>query len=420
MRCAAGLGMMAALACPPAARAQSPNPAPELAKDLVVRVIPRFPCVGSSEPCTGTPRLGGAGVIVGVDAKWIYVVTARHVVVLVVERPSESDTALRADRVWVRLFGRSDTTRVQAELRQSDSMGYDIAVIRVARSAIPGWTPPAFDRLGDPDLLAFGDAVSPMGCPQGICWGVPAPADRFVAADGDRIVFQSSSVGGGSSGGALFNQRWEVVGLVTEAEFPRADALTMDKVVSVLRAWKVPVGLQPSFVPRDGYHVTLGLTWLAPIHGAATPDSISVAARWPSGRLEGTWHSQHSLITWQASALRLAPYNLAVTAGMGGVGIALNTGRLSARPFVEGGLGRVEARFDRGGYYLASGSQPYVPVWATSRQDGIGVGAGAALEFVIVRHLSVNATIARWSFGLPGNSPAWPLFFAGGGLRWGH
>jgi hypothetical protein len=378
--------------------------APDEAKTLIVRVAVRF---GQSSE----PELGGTGILIGSDGSAIYIVTARHVVV------QES----AASEIWVRLFGRQDSVR--ATFLPHGREGYDVAVLRVERSALHGWRTPALDRLGDPRALEFRAEVSPMGCAQGVrCWDVPVPADRVVGLDlttgaSAGILFQSAAfLGEGASGGALFNEWWEVVGVVLEHDAPRGRALPIDDVLSLLRSWGVPVGLKRSKLPREGYRTLVGVTLLSAI--GASQDSNATESRLPSGRLTAVRRTRTSL-TWHAGLMRLAPDNLLVTAGMAGVGANFTAGRISAQPFVEVGLGRAQARSDRGGYYAVEpNGDRYIPVWTKSTIDGLGVGGGISLQYLVIPHVAVEALAARWSFALPENSPDMPSLFLGGGVRW--
>ncbi len=183
--------------------------------------------------------------------------------------------------------------------------------------------------------------------------------------------------------------------------------------------------LAPRSIPRSGYETTIGVAWFKPL---SPPDIISqtgislepyLESRLPSGRITVS-RRFGPLLSWQLGLLRLAPDNIAVTAGMAGLALELAKGRAVLRPFVEAGLGRVESRFDIGGYFVDDGgTDRYVPVWDREERDGIGVGGGASLEITLLPHLILELTGAGWSFGRPDNAPDMPKFFLGGGIRVG-
>jgi len=379
------------------AQAQRVASAPVEARSFVVRVVGDFGDSGTS--------LGGAGIVVGADSKDLYIATAGHVV-----RPGGAF----APRITVLFDGRpADSIRATALPQVSAEL--DLAVLRIPRRASAPL--PTFDRLGDVRALRPGDPVSPMGCPQGSCWTVPVTPDRVVGIDRQGIVFESRFVAPGSSGGALFNEQWEVVGLVTEDEPPRANAIPIEEVTAQLEFWGVPVSMRKPPVPRAGYRMVAGISVLMPIGSSRATDD---ERRLPSGRASLTRRSGH-ILAWHASLLRLAPENLGVTAGMAGAALRVKAGRLTFQPFAEAGLGRVVGRFDAGGYYLASGlTDRYVPLWRRVQDDGLGVGGGVSVELVLVPHLVLDLVAARWSFATPANAPRLPAVFFGTGLRIGR
>ena len=200
--------------------------------------------------------------------------------------------------------------------------------------------------------------------------------------------------------------------------------MALEKTGNSLRNDDIPVQLRAARFPRAGYIATFGALALQGVGGESAADSLAVGARAPSVRLTLSLRYRWRL-SWQLSALRLAPYNTTVRAGMGGLSYTLNVNRLLVRPFVEVGLGRVEARFDCGGYYAlpanstSAGAKPaYVPRWCIEQQDGMGAAGGLDLEFIVIPHLNVALSVGAWHFGLTPNTPVFPGVFAGGGLRW--
>ncbi len=376
------------------------NLAPPAARDLVVRVVSWFDEARDLEV--------GSGVIVGADRDRIYIVTARHVI-----RRGEQTVVTYVSRA------NSPDDSVLAVVSDSSRRGIDIAVLAIPRASSRGALP-RLDRLGAPHRLKFGDQVSPMGCPQGECWGVPVPADRVVGVDRQGIFFQSGFVKGGSSGGALFNQYWEVVGIVTEDQPPRANAVSIDQALDLVRAWGYPVQLRRAKVPRGGYSYHVGVTVLTHLGGSHDP--LGAESRFPSGRVMASRRGDNYGLIWHVAGMRLAPRNLAVSAAMGGVGVDFKYGRLTAQPFIEAGLGQVEGRFRSSVYYVDRGgvSTP-VPVWSQEKQDGLGLGAGLSVQALVAPHVTLELLGGHWSFNLPESLTRFglPPLFAGGGFRWG-
>jgi len=369
---------------------------PEEAKSLVVRLAIRF----EGAP---TPEVG-AGIILGASGSALYVATARHVLT--------RDAAVQAIDVT---FFSGETARATFFPRVSADFDLAVLVVSGDPARVTRLAPRVWDRLGNPRLRSD-DPVSPVGCPQGVCWQAPSPADRLIGADSKGILFQSSFVGPGSSGGALLNQWWEIVGMVTKDEPPRAEAIPIDQVLTLARAWRIPVKVKRPSVPRAGYRTSIGVLVMTSTSSAQAGGTES---RVPSGRVAMV-RQVLPTVSWHVAALRLAPENLAVTAGVAGAGLHLNKGRFGLHPFIEAGFGQVEGRFDVGGYYVAaSGGTRYVPFWNRVVGDGLGVGGGMSLELIAWPHAIVDLTAAYWSFTTPLNAPKLKKLFVGGGVRLG-
>jgi len=195
--------------------------------------------------------------------------------------------------------------------------------------------------------------------------------------------------------------------------------MSIDQVLDTATAWGYDsiVRLRRRPIPRAGYATRVGVALLAPV--AAEQDPLDDSSPMPSGRATLARRGRSALM-WYASFLRLAPDNLRVRAGMVGGGLMLSSGRLAVQPFVEAGLGRVEGRYDSGGYYVAGGSgNQYVPVWSQVQDDGIGVGGGVEVEITVAPHVILHAVGGHWSFAVPDSVPKLPDLFVGVGLRWG-
>jgi hypothetical protein len=130
-------------------------------------------------------------------------------------------------------------------------MPLDLAVVAVTRaaSAQNGQIPVSLDRLGDPALLRRGDSLYALGNPRGIPWGVNAAPDRFASAEGGVILFASTFIGEGHSGGALLNDRGEIVGMIRGDQPPTGEAVSVTRILARVREWKHPIGLRPP-LPR--------------------------------------------------------------------------------------------------------------------------------------------------------------------------
>lgn len=388
-------------------------------------------------------REDGAGIVVGTDADWVYIATARHVVTLVRD-PSIPADSVRVEFEAGRVFipAEIDTIAVEANL--------DVAVIRVSRAAaVDAGFRPVLDRLGDSENLGPGSEVRPVGCPGSNCWRAPSPPDRVLFASPVEILFQTTFVRGGSSGGGIFNRWDEVVGMVQRVEPPGAYAMPMDLVLEIIEAWGRPVSIRKPPIPRRGYLTSIGFSLMAPTSGTILPEG-----RLPSGRLMFTVGIREPLdislgvhrmapgdlgtacppparqgedpLTTVISLRDRAPCEAVVNAFMVGLGARLQTGRLVVRPFAEGGVGRVRARYDIGGVYEFTDLK-YLPNFKAVEQTGFGGGAGATLDYIVVPHMVIQGIAGYWRFQDPfegaelpaGYAPKIPSVYVGIGLRWG-
>jgi Trypsin-like peptidase domain len=388
MRAVVGVTLLATTLAGPLA-AQRLSRMPPEAKNLVVQVL----ATGGDEEEVG------AGIVVATSDR-IIIATAAHVV-----RTAQQGAKIRV----VFQFARNDTVTAKVEQVDRD---LDLAVLSVARAgkAAP---PFAFDRAGDPQALEAGSLVVPVGCPERVCWEAPVSGDRVISASARRVRFESFFVSPGSSGGALFNQQWEVVGLITEKNSQDGVAVGIAEVADRLHKWNYPVQLRPTSIPRAGYRTSLSLAGLAPSTGA-----ITEPGRVPSGRLALFFRGQQR-IGWHVTALRLAPTDLQITGGMVGTSVALRAGRFGIAPFGEVGVARVKGRFQAGSYTVQSGTDTVqVPVWQTLTNDVIGVGFGADLEFLIAPHFALTGVAGHWNFRTDSQLRSIPTAFAGAGFKY--
>ena len=191
----------------------------------------------------------GAGILFGSANDRLYVVTANHVV--------RDPTAATDIRVELRgLPGEpvpaTLTTRFDAKL--------DIAVLSIAGVRAKGIdaTQIPFDRLGDPASLSRGDGVRALGNPEGRPWRSTVAAAPIASVSDSLLVFETSQVVPGYSGGALLDTRSQVVGLVLNVLPPEATARNITQVVQLLREWGFPVALRGRFARAEPEIVSAG------------------------------------------------------------------------------------------------------------------------------------------------------------------
>jgi hypothetical protein len=70
--------------------------------------------------------------------------------------------------------------------------------------------------------------------------------DKVADKIGDTISFESGFIGPGHSGGALLNERWEVVGMIKADEPPDGVAVNIRSILETLSRWGYTVKLRRS------------------------------------------------------------------------------------------------------------------------------------------------------------------------------
>ena len=390
------------------AQAQACRPTSSVAPDEALRLAVKLKTyVGKSFFQHGT------GIVIGDRGDTLYVATAAHVVI---------DAGRRVDSVHAYFYADCNKKVVARICSVIDpARDLDLAILCVPASAAPGARTASLSRLGNVRRLGARTPVYPVGCPDGDCWGVGQPDKVLVAgADRPRILFTTFFVAPGHSGGPLFNEWWEVVGMLTKYGQPLSEAIPIDSVLnaacdSTCRKRKERETLQSPFVPRGGYRLSLGVNAL--VSGAnGEPEG-----RFPPGRVN-VMYRVNPLVELHAGSVRLTPENLSVSGAMMGVGLNLPPkGRVWVNPFVEGGFGHVEGRFDAGGYYVDdNGTNVYVPLWQQVNDDGLGYGVGISLMALLAPHTIVEVIVGHWDFNRPAGAPGMPDVVWGAGVRLGR
>ena len=184
-----------------------------------------------------TADSAGAGILFGTRLGRLWLLTANHVV----RRGGEAAPSINVELRW------RPGERIPAQLQDTADPDLDVAVLSVAAPA------PAnllhFDLLGDPGRMKRGDGVYSVGHPNGKLWEASARPDILSRSDGVHLFFQSSFVAPGHSGGALLNDRWELVGMLRSDQPPEGEAIGIDRILLWLTANRFQVDLRRTGVP---------------------------------------------------------------------------------------------------------------------------------------------------------------------------
>lgn len=181
-----------------------------------------------------------AGIIVGSDEKSVYIATAAHVA------PTLSKTVSPA--VIVRFFDYKNAAPMTGRfLSQFEPRGEgDLAVVVVDRD-------PTVNKILDQLNLAILPLDAPksanlpvhsFGCSGGNR-GTEGHDELLLQTDENTVEIQSDAIFG-QSGGGIFNEGWELIGMAQDAngDVHKLTGRPVSSLLSDLLAWHVPVSLK--------------------------------------------------------------------------------------------------------------------------------------------------------------------------------
>ena len=214
------------------------------------------------EGMLGKSSTFGAGIIVGYGDDKVYIATANHLV---------RKDLLEIDDLRVS-FNDVPGQTFPAELATNEFPGLDLAVLIVsdADNIINSGTIP-FQLMGDARSLSRGDNVYTLGYDRGRSWWSPITPLRFSDRELHTLLVESVINDRGVSGGGLFNENWELVGMVTSHQAPEIHATSIEAIIDILQKAAYPIDLG---IDRTEFDVS-----------SSTPDSISGAKNEATGRL---------------------------------------------------------------------------------------------------------------------------------------
>lgn len=187
------------------------------------------------------PATEAAGILFYIDDHDVYGITAKHVVFQEGKVIAGLQTELRA---WPGRQFPVEILKLHPEK--------DLALFRAAL-APPGlsrgevvWFIPQ-GQLGASGDLGRGDMLFRLGHSVAGAWIFSQAPGQFAGADGaDAFLFEAACPEG-YAGGPVFDERWRLVGMMTEEKRPFCHALRIESVLKIVQGWKpgVNLGLPP-------------------------------------------------------------------------------------------------------------------------------------------------------------------------------
>jgi ankyrin repeat protein len=181
-----------------------------------------------------TPTFG-AGVIFSREKDKLYIVTANHVV---------RGRGGAVTHLTVRLRIAPDK-QLPAKLLEPFDSSLDLAVLSVENLAAQSINvcSLSLERLAPSGSAERGDSVFPVGDPNGVAWAMPVQPGAISDVSSGNIVFESSLIARGHSGGGLLDDSEQLIGLIQADEPPYGRALSFEKILQVLEGWKYETDL---------------------------------------------------------------------------------------------------------------------------------------------------------------------------------
>jgi Trypsin-like peptidase domain len=175
----------------------------------------------------------GAGVITGWENGRVYIFTANHVI--------RNHLGKLAETITVEFRDLKGETVTATPLRDWDP-DRDLAMLAVEATRLPEDLLNALPTLtlGDLTTLQFGEPVYAIGYKDSEPWSVVGLSE-FSKLDLDNVNFQSSGIDVGASGGGLFDENWELIGMVSRTNGSEAKAVRIDRIIELLKQWRYPV-----------------------------------------------------------------------------------------------------------------------------------------------------------------------------------
>ena len=166
----------------------------------------------------------GAGIIFGVSSNRLYIATANHVV----RHELDEAQKLRVQLKWMPGEWKA------AELLDNTDRDADLTVLAIDLNSqgirVDGLR---WDQLGDISSLKSGDSVYSVGYPNGEPWRSFVTPDKVYRSSLASILFESNFVSPGNSGGALLNNKRELVGMIRDV----GKAVSIQSVVDIVSQW---------------------------------------------------------------------------------------------------------------------------------------------------------------------------------------
>jgi hypothetical protein len=186
----------------------------------------------------------GAGIFFHVDDHYAYGITAKHVVF----QHGKLIEGLHAElRAWP---GRQFPVEAIKLHYQEDLAVFraDLSSLGLSRAKMLEGIP--LNQLGASEKLDPGDALFSLGHSPDNAWIAPKQPVRFARGVGANAFLFERDCPRGHSGGAVFDEHWQLVGMMIDVEPPFCRALRIEPILKIIQGWKLEISLSQAPSPN--------------------------------------------------------------------------------------------------------------------------------------------------------------------------
>jgi hypothetical protein len=179
----------------------------------------------------------GAGILFHIDDHYAYGITAKHVVF----QHGKMIEGLHAElRAWP---GRQLPVEAIKLHYQEDLAVFriDLGPLGLSRAKVLEGVP--LNQLGASNNLDPGTELYSLGHSPDNAWIAPKQPVHFARTVGANAFLFELNCPRGHSGGAVFDQRWRLVGMMIDAEPPFCRALRIEPILKIIQGWKLDISL---------------------------------------------------------------------------------------------------------------------------------------------------------------------------------
>ncbi len=211
----------------------------------------------------GNPKDIGAGIIISIGDEELYIITAYHVI-------EESDETIVK-------FYYNPMLELKGKIFEKVDKERDLAVLFIKSSNIPNNI--KILDIGDASLVKELDQVIAIGHPGSKEWQASS-GEILLSDDISNFSFSRETIDPGNSGGALLNDKYQLIGIVKQKGYGDGSALKIEYALKILDGWRIPLSLGVKLTDEEIEQIQIDIVYYA------AKLSQWPSGQWPSGSLK--------------------------------------------------------------------------------------------------------------------------------------